>query len=184
MINFFLPHRLDGEKIILLIRRHPFVLFIKVIFWFLVALIPPVFYLFLSPIYQSAIPTRLQIPLLYVLLSLYYIYIWLFLVFSFVDYYLDVWIITNERILDIEQKGLFNRVTSEQKLFRVQDVTAETKGFFPTILNFGDVYVQTAGETQRFIFKQVFRPDHVSKKIIDLAETNKKFHRLKEEDIR
>lgn len=184
MINFFLPHRLDGEKIIMLVRRHPFAIFIKIGFWLLVSFIPPIFYLFLSEIYKSAIPTQLQIPLLYVLLSLYYIYIWLFIVFSYVDYYLDVWIITNERILDIEQKGLFNRVTSEQKLFRVQDVTAETKGFFQTLLNFGDVYVQTAGETQRFIFKQVHRPEFVAKKIIDLAEANKKFHRLKEQDIK
>jgi len=182
MLNFFLPHRLEGEKIILLVRRHPFVIFIKIGFWLLVALLPPIFFLFLNTAIKAAIPTALYLPLLYTVGSLFYLYVWLFLVFSFVDYYLDVWIITNERILDIEQKGLFNRIASEQKLYRVQDITAEIKGFFQTILNFGEVYVQTAGEKQRFVFRQVYRPEHVAKKIIDLAEANKKFHKVTNKD--
>ena len=38
-----------------------------------------------------------------------------------------MWIITNDRILDIEQHGLFARTVSELRLHRVQDVTAEIK---------------------------------------------------------
>jgi hypothetical protein len=61
---------------------------------------------------------------------------------TWIDYYFDVWIITNERIINIEQKNLFIRTTSEVTLTRVQDVTATIGGFFPTLLDFGDVLVQ------------------------------------------
>lgn len=97
---------------------------------------------------------------------------------SFVDYYLDAWILTNEKIINIEQKGLFNRVISEQRLYRVQDITSELKGIIPTFLNYGNVYIQTAGEEERFAFKQVPAPYDVVKKINVLVEENKKVHHV------
>jgi uncharacterized membrane protein YdbT with pleckstrin-like domain len=62
------------------------------------------------------------------------------------SYYLDVWIITTERIIDIEQHGLFHRAVSEIAVERVQNVTVETPGFLATMLGFGNVKIQTAGE--------------------------------------
>lgn len=178
MLNFYIPNRLKDEKIILLIRRHPFVIFIKIAVWSFVAIVPFIFYQFFGQILINFLPLELVGPISVLFISLYYLYIWLFAFFTFVDYYLDVWIVTNSRIIDIEQKGLFNRVVSEQKLYRVQDVTSEIKGFFSTFLNFGNVYVQTAGEQSRFIFKQVPRPSVVAKKITQIAEESKKFHNV------
>lgn len=109
-------------------------------------------------------------------LSLFFLYAWLFLFQSFIDYYLDVWIVTNRRILNIEQHGLFSRTVSELRLHRVQDVTAEVKGFIRSMFDYGNVYIQTAGEKERFVFEDVPRPNHVSKMIIDLAEADRKNH--------
>ncbi len=178
MLGFHIPNRLDGEKIILHVRRHPFVLLVRGGFWLLTMLIPPILYFALGSTAPGLLPGGDFWPLLVLGLSIYYLYIWLFIVFSFVDYYLDVWIITNERIINIEQHGLFRRTLSQQKLFRVQDVTAEHKGFFSTVLNYGDVFIQTAGEKERFVFKQVPSPTMITKKIINLAEENRRFHHI------
>lgn len=178
MLGFFIPHRLEGEKIILVVRRHPFVLLLKILLWVGVAIMPVIFYRLLGGVIAAMMPLEIFYPLLVLGGSLFYLYVWLFLVFSFVDYYLDVWIITNERIVNIEQKGLFARTLSEQKLFRVQDVTSEINGFFPVILNYGNVFIQTAGEKERFVFKEVPHPTQVCKKIIILAEQNRQFHHI------
>jgi len=178
MLNFFIPHRLEGEKIILLVRRHLFVLAYKELIWILVAILPIILYWLLRETFDNLLPADLQQPLSVIFVSVYYLYIWLFIFFTFVDYYLDVWIVTNERIIDIEQRGLFARVVSEQKLYRVQDTTAEVKGFFPTVLNFGNVYIQSAAEKERFVFKQIPNPNAVNKKIVSLVEENKKFHHI------
>lgn len=180
MLNFFIPHRLEGEKIILLLRRHWFVIVIKILLWVIVAILPPIFYFMLGNVLTGFFNHELFYPLLVLFTSIFYLYVWLFMFFSFIDYYLDVWIVTNERIINIELKGLFSRVVSEQKLFRVQDVTSEMEGFFPTFLNYGTVYIQSAAEKERFIFEQVPRPNEVAKKINTLAEENKKFHRILE----
>jgi len=109
--------------------------------------------------------------------SAYYLFIWLFFFFSFIDYYLDIWLITSERIIDIQQKGFFSRVISEQKLFRIQDVTSEVHGFIPTILKFGNVHVQTAGTKERFFFHEVPNPDEVRNIIIHLVRLNQRKHK-------
>ncbi|OGL73163.1 hypothetical protein A3E39_01500 [Candidatus Uhrbacteria bacterium RIFCSPHIGHO2_12_FULL_60_25] len=108
---------------------------------------------------------------LYVLgASIFFLYAWLFLFQSFIDYFLDIWIITTHRVIDIQQTGLFGRTTSELLLDRVQDVSSEVKGFIHTIFDYGDVRVQTAGEKERFVFENVPHPVHVSKRILELAE--------------
>lgn len=100
----------------------------------------------------------------------FFIFIWLFGFLVWIDYYFDIWIITNERIVNIEQRGLFMRQVSELRFLRVQDVTSEVEGLLPTILNFGDVIVQTAGEESRFVFRQVADPYRVKDIIMRLAK--------------
>ncbi|NUM25887.1 MAG: PH domain-containing protein [Candidatus Buchananbacteria bacterium] len=178
MIKFFIPHRKDGEKIIFFLRRHPFTIAIKIVFWAIVAIMPLAFHLILEDTVSSLLTNQYIAPIIILFLSLYYLYVWLFMFHSFVDYYLDVWIVTNHRVINIEQKGLFSRTVSEQKMYRIQDVTSELKGLFGTFLDFGTVYIQTAGEQARFIFKQIPQPQEVARKINQLVEENKKYHEL------
>ena len=87
---------------------------------------------------------------------------------------LDTWIITNERIINIEQEGLFNRTASELDLAAVQDTTAEIRGILQTLFTYGQVYVQTAGEKGRFHFKNIDNPEHVKELITRLVEDDKR----------
>ena len=71
-------------------------------------------------------------------------FLWLYGFLLWIDYWLDVWIVTDERVINIEQKGLFSRSVSELHFYNVQDVTTSVRGVIPTLLNYGDVEVQTA----------------------------------------
>ena len=102
--------------------------------------------------------------------SLMAMMLWLIAFIFWIDYYFDVWIITDCRIIDIEQLGLFRRNVSELEHSKVQDVTTEIHGILPTLLKYGFVYVQTAGKKTRFIFKQVPRPMMVRKMILKLQQ--------------
>ena len=101
----------------------------------------------------------------------YFLFIALYLFISWINYYLDVWILTNERLIDIDQKSLFSRSISELSLEQVQNVKAETKGFLSTLLRFGDVNVETAGaEIGRFTFRSIPKPFEVEEKVLVLSE--------------
>ena len=181
MISLYhLPNKLPHEKVVKVIRRDLFILFKKVMFLVLLIILPLIFFYLFILSQPVLINGSITYPLIVLGTSAYYLFIWLFFFFSFIDYYLDVWIITSERIIDIQQKGFFSRVIAENKLFRIQDVTSEVQGVMPTILKYGDVFAQTAGTKQRFHFRQIPNPDIVRDTIIKLVQ-RKKQEAVKEE---
>ncbi|MEI7498380.1 MAG: PH domain-containing protein [Candidatus Falkowbacteria bacterium] len=167
-----IPNQLPDEKVITVLRRDTFVLFNRTMLFLLLFAILGIAAFIITNFIPGLLTDAYQ-PILLLAGSAYFLFIWLFYFFSFIDYYLDTWIITNERIINIEQNGFFSRTISEERLFRVQDVTSEVKGFWPTIWRFGDVFIQTAGEKQRFHFEQVPHPDMVRDTIIRLAEQDR-----------
>jgi membrane protein YdbS with pleckstrin-like domain len=168
--TYRLPNSIPDEKIVKIVRKDIFILFKKFLFSLLIMVLPLLFFAMVLMIYPDMIGGEVSNAAMILAVSGYYLFAWLFAFFLFIDYYLDVWIITSERIIDIQQNGFFSRTIAEQRLSRVQDVTSEVKGAMATILRFGDVYVQTAGETQRFNFYSVPRPDLIRDLIIKLSE--------------
>ena len=117
-----------------------------------------------------------------IFISLYTLFTSLFLFHAWVDYYLDLLIITNERVITIRQDGLFHRAISELRLYRVQDVYSEVKGLFPTIFKYGNIEVQTASGEDRFIFKHLPHPERVASQIMELHEKYVEARGLHERD--
>jgi uncharacterized membrane protein YdbT with pleckstrin-like domain len=144
------------ERVIYEIRRHWYVLLIESFFLLLFFFIPwAVFF----GIDVAGVSLSHDEGLVFIFLSLLWLFFtWLAFMVIWTNYYLDVWIVTNRRIIDIEQHGLFSRDLSEFRLDRIQDITIEVKGFLPTILHFGDIHVQTAGETREFVIHSIPKP--------------------------
>ena len=163
------PGQQEGEKIYLVIRQHWFVFASKLAVWILfvaILLIGDILIARHAPI----LLTSPYVEVLNLLRSIYLMALVLGLLMMWVMYYLNVQIVTNERVVDITQTSLVHHTISELHLNKLQDVTAEVKGFFATFLDFGDVYLQTAGETNRFEFCKVPNPTSVEKLILDLYE--------------
>jgi uncharacterized membrane protein YdbT with pleckstrin-like domain len=91
---------------------------------------------------------------------------WIFLFIQVADYYLDVWIITNQRLILIELQGLFNRTLTSVDFKNIQDVSSHLVGLIPMILKYGDVTIQSAGTRGEFVFKQVPDPEAAKERIL------------------
>ncbi|MEP7162226.1 MAG: PH domain-containing protein [Candidatus Moraniibacteriota bacterium] len=147
----------ETEVILEIIHRHWFNIAVHFIIVLLFAL--SVFgSLFLLPFLFPELNTQGNALFFLFMQNTLLLFLWIYAFLIWIDYYFDVWIITNERVINIEQKGLFVREVSELKFSRIQDVTSEVEGLIPTVLNFGDVSVQTAAEEERFLFRQVPDP--------------------------
>ena len=163
------PGQQDDETVYLIIRKHWFYLLIRLLGWFLFVLILFAFDYFVPRL----VPGLFQDPYLtFVNLfkNVYVTFLILGLLIIWTLYYVNVQLITNERIVEISQVSLFSHVVSELYLAKIEDVTGETEDFFETALGYGNVYVQTAGTTERFIFSQVPQPEKIEKVILDLSE--------------
>lgn len=168
------PNQHSGEDVIFHLRRHWFIFFKIALFFLILMLIPMALYFIITFSIPSIIESEISYPIILVLFSTYYLMLLVSIFTAWTSTYLDVWTVTTHRIINREQNGLFNRVVSEIDLKRVQDVTAEQKGFFPTIFHYGKVYVQSAGAKERFVFEQIPRPYKVAKMIQKLDERAKK----------
>ncbi len=102
--------------------------------------------------------------------SAFTLLMWVFFFRNWLDYYLDAFILTNERLVRIDQRGLFNRTVGTIGLDRIQDVTIETRGMIGTFLKYGDIIVQSAGEVSAFRFTRLANPEAVKTAILNEAE--------------
>ena len=175
-----IPNKRFGEEVVIHLWRHWFIFF-KIFLMFLgLNLILPAVYFLLITVWPQIMANDIIQPIIAVFVLSYYLIMLVFLLTTWTEVYLDVWTITTERIINREQNGLFNRVVSEMDLGVIQDVTAEQKGLFATLLHYGDVHVQTAGTQERFVFEQIPDPYKIAKMIQKLNEqarkdTDKKF---------
>ncbi len=157
-----------GEQVIIKTGRHRFILYGKVgqlIGMFAIILA-------ISIVILSSLPPESpfrNIAILTLLLTTLFVWTYAFVVW--LDYHLDIWIVTTERIIDTELLGLFQRNLSEFKLSRIQDVSVDVHGIFPTLLDYGNVHIQTAGVTRQFVFQQVPKPQKIKRLILEAHDT-------------
>jgi hypothetical protein len=160
----------DGESLIILLRRHWINLFSQLFPFCALILILFFAYLFFYIFLSSSLFSDIEMEFIHLGTALFLLFLWSFIFVVFIDYYLDVWIVTNDRIINIEQKGLFRREISELRLENVQDLTTDIGGIVKTFFDFGDLYVQTAGKRERFLFKSIPHPERVRDIVLVLSE--------------
>ena len=76
------------------------------------------------------------------------------------------YIVTNQRVIRIEQLSLFNREISEAELDRIQEISTEIKGPIHTLFNFGTVKIQTASSTGKVDLVDVTNPYDIQQEIV------------------
>jgi uncharacterized membrane protein YdbT with pleckstrin-like domain len=159
----------QNEEIIRVLHRNWFYLLQQFVLMFVVVLI------FMTGLFYAPIffPQMFGIefkPVVSFMENFFVLAVWIYGFLIWIDYYYDVWIITSQRIVNIEQKGMFTRKVSELRYSKIQDVTTEVVGFLPTVINYGDVLIQTAGEEENFVFRTISDPYKIKSIIVDLQK--------------
>jgi membrane protein YdbS with pleckstrin-like domain len=171
-----IPNKHPDEKVVLFLRRQWFAWAGIVVGACLLLAVPTMITFYFWETISAWLSMPAIGPLVVVIASMYVLCVWLFSFLEFTDYYLDTWVITTHRVINIEQKGLFNRVASELHLAAVQDVTSDVQGIVHTFFDYGNVFIQTAAELERFALKDIERPEKVKELIIKLVDEDKKRH--------
>jgi len=169
-------HAKDYEKVLHKLRRHPFTFLPMVFFLLLLLALPIVVGILLKTQLPAWLENETTFMALILLGSAYYLGILIFFFTNFIDFYLDIFIVTNDRLIDMEQNGLFSRTVAEVDLYQIQDITSEVKGFFSTMFNYGNMTIQTAGALPKFIVNNIKDPHHLRQELMDLAEEDRKYH--------
>lgn len=161
-----------GEHIVLSTRKHWFLFFAQMVPFALFALAPFILAALL-PIFPAVAPLvawfDLTSPLGRASLGMWLLLLWTSAWASFTRFYLNLWILTNERIVEIKQPRFFKRRVSSILLPRVQDVTSDVTGLIPSLLQIGGIHVQSAGAVNEFRMHGIPHPDRIRDQILDLV---------------
>lgn len=170
MLQYF-PGRQPNEKIIMVIRKHPIVYIRIGVVFILVAIVPLSFFVtFWMNIFPISNP---QVTGLagYLGAILFLLYSLMFLMIAILDEEFDLFILTDERLIDITQVSFLKRTVATTPLSQIQDTTSNIQGISGTILNYGRIDVKTAaGAASTFNMDHVYDPSTVARLILNQAE--------------
>ncbi|MFH1244176.1 MAG: hypothetical protein V1487_01170 [bacterium] len=165
----------DGENVVVFLRQHPIVNLPWIVGSLLMLTLPSVFGFF---------PPYANLPLAYqfVVSMGWYLFVTGFILAKFMGWFFNIYLITDERIVDVDFLNIFFRRISTAKIEEIQDVNVTSSGAMETFFGYGNVFIQTAAEVSQFEFLAVPKPDLVGKiinRMIDLEEQEKIEGRVK-----
>jgi len=85
------------------------------------------------------------------------------LLYAYMLWYFSVYVVTNERIRQIRQGGLFKKTVVDLELAKIQSTSFDVPGFFGTVFGYGTLLIQTiAGD---LVVSSVAGPEKVYNKL-------------------
>lgn len=158
----------ETETIILFLRPY----FLTNLPWILLSIIliflPLVIAIFLPMFGINLLSSAVIIHFATVYLIFYYLILFSYMLITFLTWFYNIFIVTADRIVDINYSDIVVHNVSETKLNHIEDVRYAQSGFIPTLFNYGDLFAQTAGEMENFEAHSIPKPKEATDIIANL----------------
>lgn len=160
----------EDEEIFLFLRRHIVTNVPWIITGFFLLLLPMfLFLLFDSSPFPFTVPTNFLI----VFLLFYYLAVITFLFISYITWFFNIALVTDRRVVDLNYSDVIYHNMAVTKLNLIEDINYVQAGFMRSFFDYGDVFIQTAGEKLNFHFMAVPRPARATEIIQNLMGGDK-----------
>ncbi len=162
----YFPDQFDDEEVLYVFRKHPIVMRRGLIFGSLGLLVGPLYTLILTYAHSSNPPTLTFFYLSFLvsigLAALLFFPGWM-------SWYYSVFIVTNQRFIQITQRGFFHRSVVDMGLNQIQMVNYEVSGLQETLLGFGTIMMQTfVGD---LVIHYLHKPQKIQKRILEILRS-------------
>lgn len=155
-----LPMDLQGqEQVLLFTRRHWLYLYPRLAWTLLVAFLPAGALLAVVAVASGLGGTGGKVT--WAVAALWILYWLIKAALGWYRYYYDVWVVTNQRIVDSTRRSPFQHSMASADLTDVEDIRVERSGLLQTLFDYGDVRCQTAGELLNFVLAGIPEPSKV-----------------------
>lgn len=151
----YFADQFEDEDVLFVFRKHPIVMRRGLIIFMLLILlgtVPSLFkpeysYYFIGLAIGATVGAILFLP-------------------SWIGWYFSVFIVTDQRIIQITQKGLFHRSVVDMRLNQIQMINYEVSGLQETLLGFGTIMMQTfVGD---LVIHDIHHPAKIQKKLLEI----------------
>jgi len=153
----YFADQFDDEEVLYVFHKHPIVMRKGLVFGMLGPLVG---------VLPAAISPSLGLPVFFGGLAAGVVLGLLIFSPSWIGWHFSVFIVTDQRFIQITQKGLFHRSVADLSLSQIQSVNYEISGIQETMLGFGTINMQTyVGD---LVIHDVHHPAKVQKKILNI----------------
>lgn len=156
MNNYKFNGQREGEKVLSLVKTHPFVLIFPGLKAFFFIAIAAVLLILLPPAEYFSLLAGISLLIAFFVIS------------QAINFYKQsVILFTDQRIISIEQKSFFSRRITEVNLKNIQDISSVLTGFFNSIVGLGDLVIRTAGSNKgsEIVLKNIYHPYDLQQEI-------------------
>ena len=159
---------LPDEKVVLKLRKHWIILLRDTIGTIILTFLP----FLLLAVLQIFVPQYHDFKdyFAFTLFAtvLWLLIIWMALAVIWTDYYLDLWIVTDKRIISVDQISLFNRKVTTLGHDRIQEIIVKEENFMQAFFKYGTLDIETASPTDGdATMEGIPKPENVRRVIPD-----------------
>lgn len=157
------------EEVLMVVKRHWIVYVMLFIYFFSGVIVTVMIFFFF---WLNTWWYMLNIILWLILSIILYI--------EWLNHELDMYVVTNNRVIGLEQIAFLNRAVTECNLWQIQEVNSKAKWLFANIFNYWTLSIQTAGS--KTTLKMEFCPDvmQTSRKVLNIVDNYRDEKNLKE----
>lgn len=157
----------EKEDVVLFLRQHPIVN----VPWIIGAIVMLIAPTVLFPFIFSFLPIAGALPVGYMIVGtvFWYVATFGFILGNFLYWFFNIYIVTNERVVDIDFLYLLYKRFSQAELTKIQDLSYASGGILATVFDYGNVIIETAGEAPNLEFGKVPHPQKVVETIRSVA---------------
>ena len=159
----YFKDQFDDEEVLLVFRKHPVVMRKGLVIASIGMLVGPVYVLALTYLKPDNPPS---IPFFFASIAVSFVIAAILFFPSWLGWFYSVYIVTNQRLIQITQKGMFNRSIVGINLNTIQMVNYEIAGFQETLLGFGTINIQTF--VGSLTIHEVHKPAHIQKELLHI----------------
>ena len=152
----------DDEEVLFVFRKHPVVMRKGLIIGALVLLVGPLYTVGLMYAKPNDMPS-----MGFFWMSLLISFVVGLIIFfpSWISWYFSVFIVTDKRLIQITQKGLFHRTVIDMSLNQIRMVNYQVAGLTETLLGFGTIMMQTS--VGDLVVHEIHHPEKIQKKLLE-----------------
>lgn len=160
------PGKQDDDKVVLFVRKHwikYLVVSIVSLLLFSIPLVAIIIYLLNKPVVDP-----MTTEIVTVSIGVYLLIVMGLILQAFVDFYLDMFIITEDKIIFVRQNGFFNQQIDESHIAEISEVGVDIKGIINSVVGCGDVVVHMGNDEAILTIDDIQHPEKVAKEITRL----------------
>jgi hypothetical protein len=148
----------DDERIIFIAHRHILILKIN-------SAKPMFFGIIIPTLLYLLFPQAVVLFFIWGLIGLFGI------IYEFIDWYYDVWLLTNVGVIDVERNGFFDITSTRIDYHMIEGTSYNIKGFWATLFNYGDITIDKLGAQTSVVLKDASNPKKLERRVMNLQET-------------